>query len=236
MGQRLIGIFLDTANVDEVIKYHTLGVIRGVTTNPTILVKEGVANGWLGIEKRCKEIAQIIDPLPLSVEVTSNDPAEMLRQARLFTTWAKSINVKITIHGPNGETENLRLVHELETKHDIRVNVTAMMSAQQAMLAAMAGATYVSLFGGRVNNMGYDSRLEIRRLRALLDALGSPARIIVGSTREVLNVIEWFEAGAEIVTTVPHLIEGMLVHPYTKETVRMFLSDAEKIFGSPRAK
>jgi transaldolase len=104
-----------------------------------------------------------------------------------------------------------------------------MMSAQQGLLAAMAGATYVSIFGGRVNNMGYDSRQEIHRLRALLDAFGSAAKIIVGSTREVLNIVEWFEAGADIVTAVPSLLEGMLVHPYSKETVRMFLADAQKI-------
>lgn len=231
MSTPLIGLFLDTGSVDEVSKYHTLGIVRGVTTNPTILAKEGIVGGWVGIEKRCKEIAQIIDPLPLSVEVTTNEPEAMLEQARLFTQWARNINVKITIHGPNGGTENLCLVHELETKHDIRVNVTAMMSAQQGVLAALAGATYVSLFGGRVNNMGYDSRLEIRRLRALLDGFASPARIIVGSTREVLNIVEWFEAGAHIVTAVPNLIEGMLVHPYSKETVQMFLADGVKISG-----
>ena len=93
----------------------------------------------------------------------------------------------------------------------------------------MAGATYVSLFGGRVNNMGYDSRQEVARLRNLLDAFESDARIIVGSTREVLNIVEWFEAGADIVTAVPSLIEGMLVHPYSKETVRMFLEDGKKL-------
>ena len=225
----LTGIFLDTGRIDEISRYLSMGVIRGVTTNPTILSKEGVAGGWLGIEKHCKEIARLIDPLPLSVEVTTNDTEGMLDQARRFTTWAKNINVKIPIHGPEGETENLLLVHELESKHNIRVNVTAMMSAQQCLLAAMAGATYVSIFGGRVNNMGYDSRQEIRRLRGLLDCFGSPAKIIVGSTREVLNIIEWFEAGADIVTAVPSLLEGMLVHPYSKETVRQFLEDSKKL-------
>lgn len=225
----LTGIFLDTGKIDEIGRYLSMGIIRGVTTNPTILSKDGVSGGWRGIEKHCKEIARLIDPLPLSVEVTTNDTKGMLDQARRFTTWAKNINVKIPIHGPEGETENLMLVHELESKHDIRVNVTAMMSAQQCLLAAMAGATYVSIFGGRVNNMGYDSRQEVRRLRGLLDCFGSPAKIIVGSTREVLNIIEWFEAGADIVTTVPSLLEGMLIHPYSKETVRQFLEDSKKL-------
>ncbi|PIQ84440.1 MAG: transaldolase [Candidatus Omnitrophica bacterium CG11_big_fil_rev_8_21_14_0_20_63_9] len=225
----LTGIFLDTGRPEEIEKYHALGIIRGVTTNPTILSKDGVTGGWGAIERRSKEIAELIHPLPLSVEVTVNEPEEMLEQARMFAAWAPNINVKIPIHGPEGGTENLQIVHELETKEDIRVNVTAMMSAQQCLLAAMAGATYVSLFGGRVNNMGYDARQEIRRLRALLDAFGSPAKIIVGSTREVLNIIEWFEAGADIVTTVPQLLEPMLVHPYSKETVQMFLSDSAKL-------
>jgi len=226
------GIFLDTGNIDEIRKYHALGVIRGVTTNPTILVKDGVTGGWPAIEKCCAEIARLVDPLPVSVEVTTNDSDAMLEQALRFTKWGRNINVKIPIHGPEGGTGNLRVVHELETQHDVRVNVTAMMSAQQCLLAAMAGATYVSIFGGRVNNMGYDSCQEIRRLRGLLDAFGVPARIIVGSTREVLNVVQWFEAGADIVTAVPSLIEGMLVHPYSKETVQMFLADGRKLEGN----
>ncbi len=231
MSNDLIGIFLDTAKLEEIQKLHEMGIIRGVTTNPTILAKEGVSGGWPGIEKQIRQISSLVDPLPVSVEVTTNEPEEMLWQARQFSGWAKNINVKIPIHGPEGGTENLKLVHELETDLDIRVNVTAMMSAQQCLLAAQAGATYVSLFGGRVNNMGYDSRLEIRRLRGLLDAFGSPAKIIVGSTREVLNIIEWFEAGAHIVTAAPSLIEGMLVHPYSKETVQMFLKDGARFTG-----
>lgn len=225
----LTGIFLDTGHLEEIQKYHALGVIRGVTTNPTILAKEGVRGGWSGIEERCGHIAKLVEPLPVSVEVTTNDPEGMLEQAQRFVSWAPNINVKIPIHGVEGGTENLRLVHELETRHDIRVNVTAMMSAQQCLLAAMAGATYVSLFGGRVNNMGYNACQEIRRLRSLLDAFGSPAKIIVGSTREILNIVEWFEAGADIVTAVPALVEGMLVHPYSKETVQQFLRDATKL-------
>jgi transaldolase len=221
-------IFLDTGKIDEVRKYHRMGIIRGVTTNPTILLKDGVTGGMAGIKARSVEIAKIIDPLPLSVEVTSNDPDGMLAQAREFATWAPNINVKITIHGPQGELDNLCVVKELENVHNVRVNVTAMMSAQQMLLAALAGATYVSLFGGRVANMGYDPRQEIIKARELLDAFSLKAQIIVGSTREVLNVVEWLHAGAHIVTTMPSLLEGMIVHPYSKETVQMFLADAKR--------
>ncbi len=218
-------IFLDTADLNEIKRFHRMGILRGVTTNPTILLKQGVTGGMRELEARAKEIASLIAPLPLSVEVTTNDPARALDQAKTFAGWADNIAVKITVHGPAGELDNMELIHDLETAHDIRVNVTAMMSAQQCFLAALAGATYVSIFGGRVNNMGYNACGEIARLRKLLDQFQLKSQIIVGSTREVLNVIEWLEAGAHIVTVLPNLLEGMLVHPYSKETVAMFLRD-----------
>jgi transaldolase len=225
IGALTLPLFLDSSDLDAIARYHRMGIVRGVTTNPTIMLKQGV-RGMRGIEQRAREIAALIAPYPVSVEVTSQDRARVMEQAKLFASWAPNINVKVTIHGPDGETENLEIVHELETRHDIRVNVTAMMSAQQCFLAALAGASYVSLFGGRVNNMGYNVVPEIARLRGLLDRFGLGARIIVGSTREVLNVIEWLEAGAHVVTVVPELVAGMLVHPYSKETVQMFLRDA----------
>jgi transaldolase len=221
-------IFLDTADLKEIKRFHRMGIIRGVTTNPTILLKDGVTGGMAGIEAHTKEIASLIAPLPLSVEVTTNDPHRALEQARAFAGWADNIVVKVTIHGPEGELENVEVVHDLETNHNIRVNVTAMMSAQQCFLAALAGASYVSIFGGRVNNLGYNACGEISKLRKLLDQFNLKSKIIVGSTREVLNIIEWLEAGAHIVTALPNLLELMLVHPYTKETVQMFLRDAAK--------
>ena len=219
-------IFLDTSDVNEIKRFHRMGVIRGVTTNPTILLKQGVGGGMSGLEARSKEIAAVIAPLPLSVEVTTNDRNRALEQALTFAGWATNIVVKVTVHGPEGELENMELVHELETERNIRVNVTAMMSAQQCLLAALAGATYVSIFAGRVNDMGYSAVEEISKLRGLLDDFELKSQIIAGSTRETLNVIEWLEAGAHIVTVLPHLLEKMLVHPYSKETVQMFLRDA----------
>jgi len=224
-----MAIFLDTGRIEEIEKYLKMGIIRGVTTNPTILIKSGVTGGMKGLKQRSIEIAKLIEPYPLSVEVTNNDPDGMLDQAREFAQWAENINVKITIHGPNGELENLEVAHKLETDYDVRINVTAMMSAQQCFLAAMAGATYVSLFGGRVNNMGYNCIDEISKLCILLDNFDLNSKIIVGSTREILNVVEWFVAGAHIVTATPGLIEGMIIHPYSKETVQMFLDDAIKL-------
>ena len=224
-----MSVFLDSSRLQEIENYHNMGIIRGVTTNPTIMLSDGVTGGMKGIEERSKAIARIVNPLPVSVEVTTNDPDEIVRQANTFAGWADNINVKVTIHGPNGELENVRVIHELETKHGIRVNVTAMMSAQQCFVAALAGASYVSIFGGRVNNMGYNACEEIVKLRDVLDKSNLNSQIIVGSTREVLNIIEWLNAGAHIVTVTPSLLKGMLVHPYSKETVQMFLADSAKL-------
>jgi transaldolase len=221
-------ILLDTGNVREIERFLKMGIIRGVTTNPTILFKDGVKGGMKGVKERSAQIARLIAPYPLSVEVTTNDPPAMLEQARELAALASNIVVKITIHGPNGELQNLEVAHELEEKHKIHINVTALMSAQQGLLAALTGATYISLFAGRINNMGYNACLEITKLRHVLDDFGLKSRIIIGSTREILNVIEWLGAGAHYVTVIPNILEGMIVHPYTKETVQMFLADAAK--------
>jgi len=223
-----MSIFLDSGDLEVIRKFHGMGIIRGVTTNPTILLQDGIKGGFDGVRKISIQIAKLIRPYPLSAEVTTNESKGMMDQAREIAGWAENMVVKIPIHGPEGELDNLEIIHTLETKYKVKVNVTAMMSAQQCYLAALAGASYVSLFGGRVNNMGYNTVFEIQKLRRLLDDFQLSSNIIIGSTREVLNVIEWLHAGAHIVTVVPKFLEGMIVHPYTKETVRMFLDDAEK--------
>ena len=223
------GIFIDSSNVEEIEKFHDMGIIRGVTTNPTIMVRGGVKGGLQGIEQRSTEIARLVSPLPVSIEVLSNEPREMISQAIEFSSWAKNINIKITIHGPNGELDNLKVIHELETKHNIRVNATAMMSADQCFLAAQAGASFVSLFGGRVNDMGYDSSDQVTKLRNLLDLFNPESKIIIGSVREAFNICDWLSRGAHIVTVPPSFLETVLVHPYTKETVQMFLEDAKRL-------
>jgi len=223
-----MAIFLDSGDIKEVCRFMKMGVIRGVTTNPTILLQDGVTGGMEEIKKRSIEIAKLIHPYPFSIEVTTNDEDKMVDQARELASWAENIAVKLTIHGPEGELHNLEAIHMLEQQYDIRVNVTAMMSVQQCFLAAMAGATYVSLFCGRVNNMGYNCIEHIRSLRKLLDQYHLKGKIIAASTREVLNITEWLEAGSHIVTVLPKFLEGMIVHPYTKDTVRQFLNDASK--------
>ena len=226
-----MAIFLDTGIIQDIQKYHKMGIIRGVTTNPTIISKEinNISHNKNEIKNYFQKLAKIIYPLPLSLEVTTNEKKEMIRQAKEFSSWSDNINVKITIHGPNGELENLEVIHKLENENNIKVNVTAMMSAQQCFVASLAGATYVSLFGGRINDMGYNSVDEIKKLRKLIDDFNLKSKIILGSTREALNVIEWLTAGAHIVTCSPKFLERIIVHPYSKETVKMFLNDGKKI-------
>lgn len=231
-----MSLFLDTSNSAEIERFHRMGLISGVTTNPSILLKEGVNGGMCDLECRMKQVAELVDPLPVSVEVTSNDPEEAMRQALIFSSWGKNVVIKVTIHGPNGELDNLELIHRLEHEYRIPVNVTAMMNAQQCYLAALAGATYVSIFAGRMNNMGYNACDEITRLRRVLDRAGLKAQIIAASTREILNVIEWIDAGAHIVTVLPDLLKGMIVHPYTKETVQQFLRDGAAISSDALAR
>ena len=221
-------IFLDSSKLEEIKKYHKMGIIRGVTTNPTIMYKDGIRDE--------KEIKQLIIDIcntigrPVSVEVTSNDKNQMIKEAIETQKWHMDVNIKIPIHGPNGEFENLEVIKELNER-GVEINATAMMSAQQCLLAALAGAYYVSIFTGRTGDMGFDAVGEIKKIRRLLDRHQLKSKIIAASTREVYNVIDWLDAGADIVTVTPDLLEKMIVNARSKETVQMFLKDAQRIKG-----
>jgi transaldolase len=115
----------------------------------------------------------------------------------------------------------LEAIHRL-SKEGIPVNATAMMSVSQCFLAAQAGAKYVSLFNGRIANMGYDPMIETRKLRSLLDRAGLPVQIIAASSREAMNVVDWWDAGAHIVTVTPELVKPCIDHPYTRDTAALF--------------
>jgi transaldolase len=224
------GLFLDTGKFEDIEKYYKMGLIKGVTTNPTILLKNGIKGGLEGVKAASQKIAKYINPYPLSVELTINDNKDsMIAQAQEYAAWAPNVVIKVPFHGPNGETDNLYVIRELEKTYKIPVNVTAMMNVQQCYLAAVAGASYVSLFCGRINDMGYDSAHEVSRLRKLLDLNSLESKIICASTREVLNVTQWMEAGGHIVTVAPDIMGKLIPHPYTKETVQMFMNDAKKL-------
>jgi len=222
-----MSLFIDCAEYEKIRIFHEMGLVRGVTTNPTIVSQSGL-NGLSDLKYATVKICELVSPYPVCVELTSNDRDDMVDEAVKFSKWSDNIVVKVPIHGVAGE-QNLEVIRMLESELDVRVNATALMSAQQCYLASLAGASYVSLFCGRINDMGYDSCVEISKCRRLLDQSGIDSKIICASTREVLNVVQWLGAGAHIVTLVPTLLEKMIVHPYTKETVRQFLDDAKKL-------
>jgi transaldolase len=215
-------IFVDSANLQEIEHWLHQGVVDGVTTNPSIMLKDGVYD----LEERARRLCQLLGERPLSVEVTSNDPGEMLEQARTFATWAANVVVKIPVITEDGKS-CLEVVHTL-ARADIAVNCTAILSFNQAILAAKAGATYVSIFAGRIADEGSDPGVVVRNVRGWLDQWNSRSRIIVGSIRTAMDVQNAALAGAHVVTVPPQFLAKMVDHRYTRETVRQFNQDAEK--------
>jgi len=214
--------FLDSANYREIERWLRQGVIDGVTTNPSIMLKDGVYD----IEEGARRICALLGSRPVSVEVTTNDHAEMLKQARVFARWAPNIVVKIPVVNEYGES-CLGVIHALN-QEGISINTTAILSFNQAILAAKAGATYVSIFAGRVADEGNDPGTVIRQVRQWLDEWDYAAKVLVGSIRAVMDVQNAAIAGAHIVTIPPQFLPKMVDHKYSRDTVRQFNQDAEK--------
>lgn len=215
-------IYLDSANPAEIKKWLAEGIVDGVTTNPSIIFKDGV----LDLERGARELAGMLGARPLSVEVTTDEPEEMIRQGRTIARWAANVAVKIPVINSKGES-CLRVIHAL-AKDAIAVNTTAILSFNQAVLAAKAGATYVSIFAGRIADEGNDPTTVIRNVRTWLEEWKSPAKIIVGSIRTVMDIQNAALAGAHIITIPPQFLPKMLDHRYTRETVSQFNRDAKK--------
>src|ERR1700747_1541549 len=186
------------------------------------MVKDG-GSDLVGVARR---LATLLGERPLSVEVTSNDRESMVKQARTFATWARNIVVKIPIVNEYGES-CLGVMHRL-TQEGIGVNATAILSFNQALLAAKAGATYVSIFAGRVADEGNDPAVTISNVRRWLDDWDLSSHIIVGSIRTLMDIQSAALAGAHIITIPPQFLPKMVDHRYTRETVRQFIQDAEK--------
>jgi transaldolase len=235
-------IFVDSADLGEIKKYLSTGLCDGVTTNPTICLKCGVTGGMEGIKKRSLEIAELIAPLPLSVEVTSEDPEEILAQAREYAKLGENIAVKVTITDRNGNSF-LPVIRQLVSE-GVRVNVTAMTTFNQAIFAAKAIKSgmeanpekaktphFISVFGGRISEeQGVERAFQVlEELRNWLDFHGYQGiEIIVGSVRTPENVEYWSRTGAHILTIPPEVIAKSLLGARTKETVAQFIEDAKK--------
>lgn len=215
-------IFIDSANVTEIGKWLNMGVIDGVTTNPSIMLKDGVYDA----ESGAREIATLVSPMPVSVEVTTNDLDEMLDQARRFASWGSNIVIKIPQINQDG-VPCYGVIKKLENE-GIRVNATAALSFGQVILAAKAGATYISIFAGRVSDEGGNAPELIGISVEWLERYQYQSRIIVGSIRSVGDILSAATAGAHIITIPPEFLGRMADHKYTRDTVRQFVSDARK--------
>lgn len=213
-------IFADTSDITEITKWLRRGVLDGVTTNPSIMLRDGVRD----IEKTVREIADALDGRPLSVEVTTNELDDMLAEARAFATWAPNIVVKIPIITEDG-VPCLEVIHAL-SREGIRINATAILSFNQVMMAAKAGASYLSIFAGRVADEGHDPARLIR-LAAQWVERWSYGKILVGSIRGNLDVQRAAAAGAHAITVPPTILETVLDHKNSRATVREFNASAK---------
>jgi transaldolase len=214
-------LFVDSTDPEEVEAIFAWGVVSGVTTNPLIFARE---SGAADLEKRIREILEVSEG-PVSVELLATDEAGMLAEAEVYQAWEPA---RVCIKVPFSEA-GLRVTKKLAARK-VLVNVTCMMSFNQAYLAALAGAGYVSIFSGRVRDTGYDVRPTIRELLAQLDREALASKIIVGSIRHAMDVAEALQHGAHVATVPPAILRRMLHHPKTDEAIAEF-NDAWKRRG-----
>lgn len=214
-------VFVDSADLDEIARWTGEGVIDGVTTNPSIMLQDGARDP----ATRAREIATLVEGRPVSVEVTTDEPAEMLTQAATLADLAPNIVVKIPIINASG-VPCLHVIRAL-TSAGIKVNCTAILTVNQMMLAAKAGATYLSIFAGRISDEGQSATPVIEDSARWVERWGL-GKILVGSIRGVIDVQMAALAGAHIVTIPPRFLAKMADHQYSRDTVRGFMEDAEK--------
>lgn len=206
-------IFADTANVEDIKQINELGIIDGVTTNPTLVAREG--KDWESVEK---QICEIVDG-PVSAEVTASEAPAMVEQARVLSKWADNIVVKIPM-----TAEGLKAVKAL-SQEGIKTNVTLVFSAIQGLLAAKAGATYVSPFLGRLDNIGADGVELVQKLRQIFDNYGYRTEIIAASIRNYQHVEQVALAGCDIATIPAKILVKLWKHPLTDQGLVAFEKD-----------
>lgn len=209
--------FLDTANVAEIKKANDLGIIRGVTTNPSLIAKEG-----RNFEEVVREITAIVDG-PISAEVISLEAEGMVAEALPLAAIHKNIVIKIPM-----TTEGLKAVKILSAK-GIKTNVTLIFSTGQALLAAAAGASFVSPFVGRLDDIGQNGMELVAEIAAIFKGYDYHTEIIAASIRSARHVTEAAQAGAHIATVPYNVVEQMTKHPLTDAGIKRFLADWEQV-------
>ncbi|WP_425538576.1 fructose-6-phosphate aldolase [Microaceticoccus formicicus] len=209
--------FIDTANIDEIKEVASWGILDGVTTNPSLIAKEGRV-----FEEVIKEISSIVDG-PISAEVISVEAEGMLEEARELAKIHENIVIKLPM-----TKEGLKACSVL-TSEGIKTNVTLIFSTNQALLAAKAGATYVSPFLGRVDDIGTDGMELVAQIAEIFYNYGIETEIIAASVRHPLHVTQIAETGADIATIPYKVFEQMLKHPLTDIGIERFLKDWEGV-------
>jgi transaldolase len=210
-------IFIDTADIDEIKEAKSLGILDGVTTNPSLVMKTGKP-----FEKCIKEILGEVDG-PVSVEVTAMDHDGMVAEGRKYAKWADNVVIKVPII-----REGLKAIKILADE-GVKVNVTLCFSPMQALLAAKAGAAYISPFVGRLDDISHDGMELIQQIVEIYDNYAFDTEVLVASVRNPLHVLEGARMGADVATIPLKVIDALLKHPLTDIGLEKFLADWEKI-------
>ncbi len=211
-------IFLDTANIDEIRQAAKLGIISGVTTNPSLLSKEATSD----YETVIKTICGII-PGSVSAEVLAEDADSMIEEARIKASWAPNVTVKIP-----STAAGIQATSTL-SKENIEVNMTLCFSVNQALLAARAGAAYVSPFVGRLDDIGHDGMQLVKDIVGVFDHYKLPTRVIAASIRHPLHCIVAAQVRAHIATVPYKVLMQMMQHPLTDAGISRFLEDYRQV-------
>jgi transaldolase len=211
-------IYLDTANIDQIRQAAELGVISGITTNPSLMSKEKAAD----YQATIKEICSII-PGPISAEVVVEGAQAIVEQARHISTWAPNIVIKIPATSAGLEATSVL------AKDDIKVNFTLCFSLNQALLGALAGAAYVSLFVGRLDDVGHDGMQVVKDIVDVFQHYQLSTQVIAASIRHPQHCVAAAKAGAHIATIPYQVLMQMIQHPLTDIGVTRFLTDWQRI-------
>lgn len=211
-------LFLDTANIEEIREAVSWGVISGVTTNPTLVSREQ-DRSFIEI---VREITALV-PGPVSVEAVSLDGPSIIEEARRLAAMARNVVVKVPM-----TPEGLKAVKVLAGE-GVKTNVTLVFSANQALLAALAGASYVSPFVGRLDDIGHDGMAVVRDVAEIFQLHALDTEIITASVRHPLHVLEAAKAGSDIATVPMKVLRAMVSHPLTDRGIEKFLADWKKV-------
>jgi len=214
-----VELFLDTANIDDIRKAVEIGVISGVTTNPSLVAKEK-----RDFHTIVKEICAIV-PGPVSAEVLSLEAPKMIEEARVLSSLAPNVVVKLPM------TKDGLKACKVLVAEGVKTNVTLVFSANQALLAALVGATYVSPFVGRLDDAGNEGMQVVRDIVQIYENYGITTQVITASVRHPMHVIEAAKAGSDVATVPAAVLDAMFRHPLTDVGIERFLADWKKVTG-----